>query len=254
MDKRAKFMDAAPALLPPSNSPIDIVAASSAELVSHVSKSKGKRRKKKVVKKKDYTRTETPELLHAISTVLETKPYLIQDAAALKSVLQLYFCDLNPTYSIVKQVATRLVEKQRAERKAEAAVRTQVITEDCATLRTAIKSILSESVPIDSPTLKTRLLAPPHFIQIKWKLLEEVRAAMGPLAETTAPKLARSDSSTHKLRNARSVSGCEHCFVFHRFFKISIVSNLFSVFPKMLFIIFPPYTTRHALAGWIGPR
>ena len=100
----AVTMDTAPALPPPSKSPIAIVAASSAELVSHVSKSKGKRRKKKVAKKKEYTRTETPELLNAISTVLETKPHLIQDAAALKSVLQLYFSDLNPTYSIVKQV------------------------------------------------------------------------------------------------------------------------------------------------------
>ena len=217
-------MDAAPALPSPSNSPIDIVTASSAELVSHVKKSKGKRRKKKkVVKKKDYTRTETPELLHAISTVLETKPYLIHDAAALKTAVELQFFDLKPTYSVVKKIATRLVEKQRAERKAEAAARTQVITKDCETLRTAIKSILSESVALDTTALKTQLLAPPHFIKINWKLLEEVRAAMGPPPGTTAPKLARSDSSTHKLCNARSISGYSHCIVLSFFYFPNIV-------------------------------
>ena len=206
-------MEAAPALPAASSAPVDIASASSAELVSHVSKSKKKTKKKKKQKDKNkYIRTETPELLQAISSILETQDFLIHDAAALKKVLCKKFPDMIPTYSIVKKIAARLLEKQRADRGAEAATRTKAVTQDCEALRAAIKSILLGAIGIDTTTLKKKLLEPPHFIQIKWKLLEDVfskmRVEFELATEQSAPKICRQTSGSHKLQRARSVSGC----------------------------------------------
>ena len=118
-------MEAAPALPPPTKppaKPTDTTGMSPAELMAYIrksdlyTKSDKKKKKPKHKKKKKYTRTETPELSDAISTILQAQPFLIQDVARLKRVLAQKFPDIDATttYSIMKKVATRLAEKIHA--------------------------------------------------------------------------------------------------------------------------------------------